>query len=283
MGMVLAVVPFLAFGGGKPSSTLPEPLVEVTRTLEGNVIRFQVQNQEAASVTVTFELGLDNLKGSTDFPLTVTLPAHQTAEVFSLSRVREDKEWNFTLTNFFTLGSRLAVHDDTVVYRLPYAAGRSFRVVQGCNGSFSHTGSERYAIDWQMPEGTPVLAARAGVVVAMKDDSQIGGADRKFEKNANYVLIEHADGTIGNYAHLQAEAVRVHTGQTVAAGDVIGFSGNTGFSSGPHLHFSVFKARNGRERESIATRFHTEKGDTTLLEAHSYLAPASTITISKAN
>ena len=80
--------------------------------------------------------------------------------------------------------------------------------------------------------------------------------------------------SIGNYAHLRARGVRVAPGQRVAAGETIGLSGNTGFSSGPHLHFSVFKTRNGKERESLPIRFGIEQGRVaTLVEGRSYPAP----------
>jgi murein DD-endopeptidase MepM/ murein hydrolase activator NlpD len=271
---LLGVLPLVAFGGDGASGALPRQMLKVTKHREGNVIRVFVENLEAAEVTATFELGPVNLKGSAEFPFTATFPPHQTIEAFSLSPIRGDREWSYTLTNHYTLGSNRAVHDDACVYRLPYAPGRAFRVSQGFDGAFSHTGPERYAIDWQMPEGTPVLAARGGVVIATKDDSQTGGAQRRFEDCANYVLIQHPDGTIGNYAHLQVHGARVHAGQTVAAGTLIGLSGNTGFTSGAHLHFSVFKARNGRERESLPVKFRTEDGTpATLLCDRVYLAP----------
>jgi murein DD-endopeptidase MepM/ murein hydrolase activator NlpD len=251
-------------------------MLKVTKLCEGKVIRFLVENLEAADVTATFDLGLVNLRGNAPFPFTRTFPPRQRIEAFCLSPIREDAKWHFSLTNYYTLGSQRAVHDDTFVYGLPYPAGQSFSVSQAYDGAFSHTGPERYAIDWKMPEGTTVLAARAGVVVATKDDSTAGGPDKSFEGSANYILIQHRDGTMGNYAHLLPHGVRVKVGQTVETGAVIGLSGNTGFSSGPHLHFSVFKAKNGRERESIPTRFRTaEGGASTLLNGETYLAPAT--------
>jgi murein DD-endopeptidase MepM/ murein hydrolase activator NlpD len=157
---------------------------------------------------------------------------------------------------------------------LPYAPGEKFKVTQAYNGKFSHSGSNQYAIDWDLPEGTLVRAARGGIVVRTKDDSDKGGASIEFDRYNNYVLIRHDDGTLGHYCHLQKGGVLVKAGQTVAAGAVIAHSGNTGFSSGPHLHFCVFKARDGRSRVSIPIRFRTaQERAITLASGHSYRAP----------
>jgi murein DD-endopeptidase MepM/ murein hydrolase activator NlpD len=251
-------LPLMAAASGSVGNSQSRQMLKVSERRDGNVIHFLVENLEAAEVTATFDLRLVNLRGSASFPFTTTLSPHQKLEAFSLTPIEEGREWHFSLTNAYTLGSSRAVHDDRFVYSLPYAAGQAFRVSQADDGAFSHSGPEQHAIDWRMPEGTPVLAARGGVVVGTKADSDAGGADRSFENNANYILIQHNDGTIGNYAHLLKHGVRVRVGQKVATGALIGLSGNTGFSSGPHLHFSVFKTRDGRERESIAIRFRTE-------------------------
>jgi murein DD-endopeptidase MepM/ murein hydrolase activator NlpD len=139
-------------------------------------------------------------------------------------------------------------------------------VTQGYNGSFSHKGANQYAIDWQMPEGTPVYAARGGVVVKIKDDSSIGGSSVKYDPYNNYVLIRHDDGTLGHYCHLQKGGVYVRSGDRVMVGQRIARSGNTGFSSGAHLHFSVFKTKDGRERVSIPVRFRTSDAQAVTLE-----------------
>jgi murein DD-endopeptidase MepM/ murein hydrolase activator NlpD len=249
-------------------------MLKVTNRRDGNTIHFLVQNLESADVTATFDLKLVNLKGSTEFPFTTTLSPHQTINAFTLSPIDEAREWHFSMTNAYMVGSSRAVHDDSFVYSLPYAEGRGFLVSQADDGAFSHSGPERHAIDWKMPEGTPVLATRDGVVVGTKDDSEIGGPNRRFETSANYILIQHSDGTIGNYAHLKKHGVKVGMGQKVATGAVIGLSGNTGFSSGPHLHFSVFKTRDGRQRESIPIRFKTgNAAGETLASGRIYEAP----------
>src|SRR5260370_42094278 len=116
-----------------------------------------------------------------------------------------------------------------------------------------------------MPEGTLVHAARGGLVVREKDDSNKGGPSMDFDPFNNYVLIRHEDGTLGHYCHLQKGGCLVKVGQTVNPGDVIAHSGNTGFSSGPHLHFCVFKTRDGRARVSIPVKFRTNQEKAILL------------------
>jgi murein DD-endopeptidase MepM/ murein hydrolase activator NlpD len=256
------------------AGTEPGKMLEVIPRNEDGVIHFCVQNLMPTEVTATIDLRLSNLKASTSFPCTATIPAQQTVELFALNRIIEKDAANYKYTYAAILGSVDSVHEDSHVYLLPYAPGIAFRVSQGNHGSFSHTGPDEYAIDWAMPVGTPVLAARGGLVVKTKDDSNEGGPDRKYLNLANCILIRHDDGTIGMYGHLKQGGSRVKVGDVVQAGNVIGFSGNTGFSQGPHLHFSVFKAKNGRERLSLPVKFLVAGGGAQILEAgRTYLAP----------
>ena len=258
--------------GGGADESLSRKMVKVTTKRDGDMTRFFVENLEAGEVTATFTVGTDNLKSSVRFAYTSTYPPRQTTEAFSLSPKDPGKGWGYSYTNQFTMGNHRAVHDDSCIYLLPYATGSGFRVTQGYNGSYSHCGPDQYAIDFKMPEGTPVHAARGGVVVKVKEDSGRGGPSRKYESCANYILIQHADGTLANYAHLQKSGSRVKAGQTVDAGDLIAFSGNTGFTSGPHLHFSVFKTRaDGGGRQSLPVKFNTlDAAGITLVEGRNY-------------
>lgn len=247
------------------------PAVKVTTKCEDGVTHFYVENKELCEITMTFGLDLSNMKGNVEFPFTATFPAQEVTEAFSLTPTVAGGEWEYSYTNYFKLGSSCARHDDSYVYHLPYAAGCKFKVTQGYNGSFSHRGSNLYAIDWQMPEGTPVCAARGGVVVKIKDDSSIGGSSIKYDPYNNYVLIRHDDGTLGHYCHLKKGGVCVKPGERVQVGKQIALSGNTGFSSGAHLHFSVFKTKDGRERISIPVKFRTADGAAaTLVEGRRY-------------
>jgi murein DD-endopeptidase MepM/ murein hydrolase activator NlpD len=247
--------------------------VKISARREGDQTHFFVENNELCEITMTFDLSLVNLKGEVQFPYTATFPPGKTVEAFTLTPEKIGARWEYSYTNYYKLGSNCARHDDNYVYELPYAAGEKFKVTQAYNGTFSHKGSNKYAIDWKMNEGTYVHAARGGLVVKTKDDSETGGSSMKFDKFNNYVLIRHDDGTLGHYCHLQKGGVCVHPGDRVVTGQIIAKSGNTGFSSGPHLHFCVFKTRNGRERDSIPIQFRTgTEKSATLMAGKTYRA-----------
>ncbi len=254
--LLLALLCSLAASSSHAAATPGKVLKVFTKEIEG-ITHFYVQNLELADMTATFDLNLVNLKCSATLPYTATFPGAKTVEAFTVCAIDANAPWSFKYTDSYTIGSMTAVHDNTYVYSLPYTAGQTFNVSQGYHGAFSHTGPDEYAIDWKMPPGTKVHAARDGVVVQSKDDSNIGGPSRKFEKCANCILIQHSDSTIGIYAHLLKGGNQVKVGDKVKVGDWIALSGNTGFTSGPHLHFSVFKTKSGKERESIPVRFQT--------------------------
>lgn len=135
-------------------------------------------------------------------------------------------------------------------YAFPWLGG-PFRVSQGPNGRFSHFGPKgRYAMDIAMPEGTTIVAAREGVVVRV-ENSQTG---RGSNPSGNFVRVLHADGTMGVYLHLMRGSVVVGEGQRVKQGQMLAKSGNTGNSSGPHLHF-VVQRNVGLALESIPYQF----------------------------
>jgi murein DD-endopeptidase MepM/ murein hydrolase activator NlpD len=118
---------------------------------------------------------------------------------------------------------------------LPYTVGTSYLVNQGNCSGFGHSGFWSYGYDFEMPIGTVVSAARAGVVDHAQDGAQDGDRSR-----TNLITIRHNDGTVALYSHLTLNGVHVTIGQNVVAGDVIGLSGDTGNTGGlPHLHFSL--------------------------------------------
>lgn len=154
------------------------------------------------------------------------------------------------------------MNDDGITYELPYEPGKRFRVSQGYGGPFSHTGNSHYSIDFSMPEGTPVCAARGGVVYRVVDSFSEGGPDVSFKPKANTIHILHPDDTLAAYVHLLNRGSVVTAGQAVVAGQLIGYSGNTGWSREPHLHFHVADAVT---RERIPTKFRSKEAGTSIV------------------
>ncbi|MFC3607325.1 M23 family metallopeptidase [Stutzerimonas tarimensis] len=140
-------------------------------------------------------------------------------------------------------------------YELPWQGG-PFRISQGAGGDFSHNSPKgRFAVDVAMPVGTPIIAARGGKVLAVNNNQ----AGRLPNAGGNFVRILHEDGTHGAYLHLQRGSVAVKPGDRVEAGELLGKSGNTGRSTGPHLHFVVQKEIEG-SLVSIPFRFRHAVG-----------------------
>ncbi|GAA5040403.1 hypothetical protein GCM10011506_40860 [Marivirga lumbricoides] len=190
------------------------------------------------SVKLNFE-ELKNLQPDKDLKSYIALaPAKSNkVEILRLRRVKEGSASSYNFNYIFTVGKPGQQPDTDFAYWFPYRHGKKERVAQGNNGSGTHQGLN--AIDFNLEEGEAVHAAREGLVIEVKEDSNTGGNNPKFEKDGNYIRIYHEDGTIASYVHLQKNGSLVHVGETVKAGDKIGISGNTGYSSGPHLHFMV--------------------------------------------
>jgi murein DD-endopeptidase MepM/ murein hydrolase activator NlpD len=160
---------------------------------------------------------------------------------------------------------------DAYEYGLPFKKGAKYRVVQGYGGLFSHR--HIAAIDFEMPVGTPVYAARGGMVYSYKDDSDEGGPLSKYKNKANYIIIKHNDGSFGCYWHLQKNGVLVKDGQ-VSEGQQIGISGATGLVVRPHLHFSVKLKLNYQMNSFTRTKFKTASGLILLQRGEVYERPA---------
>jgi murein DD-endopeptidase MepM/ murein hydrolase activator NlpD len=155
----------------------------------------------------------------------------------------------------YVIGEPGAVHAPTRPYRAPFAVAETFTVSQAPPTAITHTDpSSRNAIDIAMPVGTAVHAAREGLVINVAHKFFRSGLSPQFGDEANFVQILHDDGTTAIYAHLQMDTIRVRPGQRVARGEYIANSGNTGFSSGPHLHFVVVRNA-GFRSESVPVSF----------------------------
>ncbi len=233
-------------------------------------------NLSPVVVSVRIEASLQNMVATPPFPRLVVCPPGGAVEVATVRRTDFQEAWRYTTTFRWMLGDVNASHDPETVYRLPYSKGSRYRVIQAADGSFSHFGTSRYAIDFDMPEDSPILASRSGTVVRAVSHFSEGGTEPHFKELGNHILIQHDDGTIAEYFHLRKHGALVDEGQRVQTGQLIGRSGNTGYSAGPHLHFMVYRpARNMQEKEPLPVRFLVEWGRSPeeLLEGYTYQAP----------
>jgi len=124
-----------------------------------------------------------------------------------------------------------------------------------------HFGKMKYAVDFLVPIGAPIFAAASGKVIWLKDDSKIGGKNRKkYWDLGNRIVIKHKNGEYTAYEHLKYKGVVVKVDQKVERGEIIGYSGNTGWSTiGPHLHFEVFIKPTEDKSEGETISFSFEK------------------------
>ncbi|HEX5787057.1 MAG TPA: M23 family metallopeptidase, partial [Woeseiaceae bacterium] len=156
----------------------------------------------------------------------------------------------------YRVGDPAAIHRPAGAYRVPFAISSQFTVTQAYPEVVTHTTEDsRYAVDVAMPIGTDIFAARDGIVFDVSSNNFRSGLDPERDgPSANVVQILHDDGSYAVYAHLNWNSIRVSPGDRVAEGQYIADSGNTGFSSGPHLHFVVLR-NDGRRTVSVPLVF----------------------------
>lgn len=214
-----------------------------------------VRNDLYAPVEVALAFtGMSNVRGAPAQTIRRVLPARSNTRLALLTAVTGGKPLVYTPMFQYSLGDPAGAAQG---YRYPFPwRGGPFRLSQGANGDYSHFGPKnKYAMDIAMPVGTPIIAARAGVVVKTENSQNGRGTD----PSGNFVRILHDDGTMGVYLHLKQGSVSVREGQRVTVGSPLALSGNTGNSSGPHLHF-VVQRNTGMGLVSIPYQFNQPLG-----------------------
>ena len=138
----------------------------------------------------------------------------------------------------------------TSLYTLPYRTGSTYKIIQSycpTNPAWGH--HDWFAYDFDTRMGDTILTSRSGVVLFTQSDQEDG--TRLCRQNAeNFVFVQHEDGTVMQYVHFMKDGVLVQPGQQVSAGEPIGLSGDSGCSSGPHLHVALFRDRTNFDRQS---------------------------------
>ena len=131
-------------------------------------------------------------------------------------------------------------------YRLPLSKKRIKEYLQK---DPDHKGKLKHAWDFFVLEGTPIYSTAGGKVIYVKQNSNVGGPNRKYWLMGNRIVIKHKNGEYTAYEHLKYRGAKVNVGERVRKGQLIGYAGSTGYSFEPHLHFEVFNNPSHDESE----------------------------------
>jgi len=237
---------------------IPYPFfVREVDVIEGK--RLVAENEGFAPVSIMVRLTEStNVTASRPLPMAVVIPPRSTEVITTLTAANRQAPWGFRYNYHHFVGDFKAQPAREWPYRIPVDPVQGTRISQGPGAPLtSHdNGYSKYAVDIPVPVGTPVLAARAGTVIDTRLGSNQGGMEPTFAGEANYVRVLHDDGTQALYWHLKQNGVLVRPGARVVEGQRLGLSGNTGYSSAPHLHFAVQVTRAiGDHFEAVSVPF----------------------------
>ena len=240
------------------------PFVEVKSL--GNLRQYHAHNPYHAPVQAFFRF-----EDAAEKRISKLL-APLTSEIMAESPLSEPK-WQFHFR--YVLGAPEATPAVDVILP-PFSGSKPLKISQGFRGRFSHFREPSlHAVDISMPVGTHITAVKSGIVINTKDDYHTAGITSGFFLDkANYVAILHEDGSYAYYGHLLLGGVRVKPGQSVVAGELIGLSGNTGYSTGPHLHFVVRHNADGK-RKSLPFKFRQPEKQAVSPKQGEWLLPMS--------
>jgi len=205
----------------------------------------------------------DNVSSEPPLPARLVVPGQTEQRLLKVRQTDPSRGFSFRLSYQQMIGPPLDQLPAPYNYYPPFPLGLTFPISQGFDEDTTHKDpSNQYAVDIVMPVGTPILAARAGLVMEMEDNFHGAAQKERYLPRSNYIRILHDDGTMAVYAHLEANSLKVREGVQVKRGQWIANSGNTGYSNGPHLHF-VIQLNVGMSLESMPFSFITPTGVTT--------------------
>jgi len=242
-----------------------EAELSVSYGYEGRTVVLTARNDFFAPVEI--EIKIKSIRGlQYPYPnqeLRWVVPPRSAMTLISLDLLEDGATPFLEYEYRYLAGDPDARHRPLEAYRAPFAIASNYPVTQAFPEVATHTTRDSYyAIDLAMPIGTDVFAARGGLVFDVASSNFRGGLDPvRHGPAANVVRILHDDGTYAVYAHLNTNTIRVRPGDRVARGEYIADSGNTGFSSGPHLHFAVVRNA-GMRIESLPVSFIGADADT---------------------
>jgi murein DD-endopeptidase MepM/ murein hydrolase activator NlpD len=237
----------------EPAGLAAQAIHELRHRDSGGNDEYLLRNLIAGPIEANCDLAdAQNVQAVPPLPRRLVVPALSELQVTSFRAVDAARSGGAAITCAAVPGDPGARPRAGYIYALPFLPGTAYRLDQGFGGVHSHHDVQsRYALDLSVADGTPVLVARSGVVMQVEQAFRGHGADpERYGGRANFVRIVHDDGSMALYAHLSAGSVLVRPGDRVGQGQLLGKSGNTGLSTGPHLHFSV-QANTGMQLRAI--------------------------------
>lgn len=250
--------------------SIGQETVELYTEQVGSSIYIYANSDEVIPTTADLRLDLTGMKS--DLPgnsgLVIIPPNAKKFVVAEAKASVKRGKIGFSMKSATYPGDLTTKPDRSHVYNLPFKKEGKYKVFQGYDGRFSHQGEN--ALDFGLDIGEEVYAARAGVVYEVVERHTKGCERSSCMEYSNLIKIYHDDGTTAEYVHLKYEGGVVEVGDRVEASQLIGYSGNTGWTSGPHLHFMVFHVTHEGKRKSIKTKFKTKEGAVYLKESEFY-------------
>ena len=243
--------------------TDPKPLVSMRKLGAEREPEYSFINNIWGPVELELKLeDAENVSSEPPLPARLVLPGQSEKRLLKIKATDPTLGFTFRLSYKPMIGPPLDQLPPEYDYYPPFPFGMAFPVSQGFDGDVTHKEPpNQYAVDIVMPTGTPILAARSGRVMDLEDDFHGAAQEKRYLSRSNQIRILHDDGTMAVYAHLQPNSLQVRQKAKVRRGQWIANSGNTGFSSGPHLHF-VIQLNAGMSLESIPFRFVTPMSST---------------------
>ncbi|WP_103863765.1 M23 family metallopeptidase [Aquimarina sp. I32.4] len=229
-------------------------------------------NNEYSPVSAKMDFRLENLTSTNGNNKVFIVPARTTRHIITdLQVVDRKNQIKLGYESTYNYGDHTQKeYDNDFNYYLPFQRGSEYWLSQGYNGKISHQNEN--ALDFKMPVGTKIYAARGGVVVDVEESYSKSCTTAECAKYNNYILIYHEDGTFAEYTHIKKNGASVVIGDQIKIGQFIGYSGDVGWATGPHLHFIVFFQRL-TDRVTLKTKFLTGKGKQaiSLIEREKYI------------
>jgi len=225
-----------------------------------NGYNIYADNDEFCPISIKIDFDVTNLnieRGNNNIYVVKTKEKKQLLTSLKISK--KGKAYKFSYKYWTNYGiHNNKEYDKNYIYDLPFKTSNKFKIFQGYNGTFSHQNEN--SLDFRMPVGTELTAIREGVVIKVIERNNKNCGKEECKKYNNLILIYHSDGTFAEYSHIKQNGSKVKVGDKVSKGQLIGYSGNVGWSTGPHLHLVIFN-QNIDNRETLKTKFKIGEGN----------------------